>query len=309
MKKSEINKKIKEIKKLKLENNYDNYNLSELIKLPAISGVIELKFKNKSFFMLNIYNDDGVVIKHLWRNKYEKLSLNLWYILTRKEGYFADVGAHTGIYSLIANIDKKENNVISLEPFFINFSRMLSNMRLNKISTNNCFLSALSNTEGVDKIKINTKNFYHSSGGKISIDGNLLIEKKILDIINSNSIVVLNKSDITNNKSTKYNEIGAILISVKQNKNIDNLIKAIKEKLNKKFINNGNILVTRQRHRDKLKACLNEIEKFQRKNTSKEIELAAEDLRMATRYLGSIVGKVDVEEIIGSIFKDFCIGK
>jgi len=184
MKKSEINKKIKEIKKLKLENNYDNYNLSELIKLPAISGVIELKFKNKSFFMLNIYNDDGVVIKHLWRNKYEKLSLNLWYILTRKEGYFADVGAHTGIYSLIANIDKKENNVISLEPFFINFSRMLSNMRLNKISTNNCFLSALSNTEGVDKIKINTKNFYHSSGGKISIDGNLLIEKKILDNFN-----------------------------------------------------------------------------------------------------------------------------
>ncbi len=33
------------------------------------------------------------------------------------------------------------------------------------------------------------------------------------------------------------------------------------------------------------------------------------DLRMATRHLGSIVGKVDVEEILGSIFNDFCIGK
>ena len=41
----------------------------------------------------------------------------------------------------------------------------------------------------------------------------------------------------------------------------------------------------------------------------KDLELAAEDLRMATRHLGSIVGKVDVEEILGSIFKDFCIGK
>ena len=40
-----------------------------------------------------------------------------------------------------------------------------------------------------------------------------------------------------------------------------------------------------------------------------KIELAAEDLRMATRHLGSIVGKVDIEEILGSIFKDFCIGK
>ena len=45
------------------------------------------------------------------------------------------------------------------------------------------------------------------------------------------------------------------------------------------------------------------------KDQNKDLELAAEDLRMATRHLGSIVGKVDVEEILGSIFKDFCIGK
>ncbi|MBA1340375.1 MAG: tRNA modification GTPase [Pelagibacterales bacterium] len=177
----------------------------------------------------------------------------------------------------------------------------------------------LSDTAGIREAKneVERKGISLAISKSINSDLNIVmidnttdkVEKKILDIINSNSIVVLNKSDITNNKSTKYNEIGAILISVKQNKNIDNLIKAIKEKLNKKFINNGNILVTRQRHRDKLKACLNEIEKFQRKNTSKEIELAAEDLRMATRHLASIIGRVDVEEILGSIFKDFCIGK
>jgi tRNA modification GTPase len=46
-----------------------------------------------------------------------------------------------------------------------------------------------------------------------------------------------------------------------------------------------------------------------KKEQDKDIELAAEDLRMATRYLGSIVGKVDVEEVLESIFKDFCIGK
>ncbi len=38
-------------------------------------------------------------------------------------------------------------------------------------------------------------------------------------------------------------------------------------------------------------------------------DIAAEDLRLATRHLGMIVGKVDVEEILGSIFSDFCIGK
>ena len=59
----------------------------------------------------------------------------------------------------------------------------------------------------------------------------------------------------------------------------------------------------------KLKECLIEIEKFLKKDPTKDLELAAEDLRMATQHLGSIVGKVDVEEILGSIFKDFCIGK
>ena len=46
-----------------------------------------------------------------------------------------------------------------------------------------------------------------------------------------------------------------------------------------------------------------------KREQNKDIESAAEDLRMATRHLGSIIGKVDVEEILGSIFKDFCIGK
>ena len=45
------------------------------------------------------------------------------------------------------------------------------------------------------------------------------------------------------------------------------------------------------------------------KEDSKLIDKAAEDLRLATRQLGMIVGKVDVEEILGSIFNDFCIGK
>ena len=46
-----------------------------------------------------------------------------------------------------------------------------------------------------------------------------------------------------------------------------------------------------------------------KKDQKKEIESAAEDRRLATRHLGGIVGKVDVEEILGSIFQDFCIGK
>ena len=51
------------------------------------------------------------------------------------------------------------------------------------------------------------------------------------------------------------------------------------------------------------------LKNFIDKNDKKDFDKGAEDLRLATRQLGMIVGKVDVEEILGSIFNDFCIGK
>ena len=120
--------------------------------------------------------------------------------------------------------------------------------------------------------------------------------------------VLLNKSDISDKQNHEFN-VDTVLASVKSNKNIDKLINLIKAKLSKKFSSNNSALITRERHRVKLNDCLKEIDKFLEKDQYKDLELAAEDLRMATRHLGSIVGKVDVEEILGSIFKDFCIGK
>ena len=135
-----------------------------------------------------------------------------------------------------------------------------------------------------------------------------IINHRIKNLVNKDSIVVLNKSDIKDNHNHKF-DTDTILVSIKENKNIDALINKLKEKLSKKFISNNSALITRERHRVKLNECLKEIDNFLKKDQNKDIELAAEDLRMATRHLGSIVGKVDVEEILGAIFKDFCIGK
>ena len=135
-----------------------------------------------------------------------------------------------------------------------------------------------------------------------------VVNHKIKDLINEDSIVLLNKSDIKDNQNHKF-DADTILVSVRENKNIDIFIKKLKKKLSNKFTLNNSILITRERHRAKLNECLKEIDNFLNKDQNKDIELAAEDLRMATRHLGSIVGKVDVEEILGSIFKDFCIGK
>jgi len=100
-----------------------------------------------------------------------------------------------------------------------------------------------------------------------------------------------------------------VLISIKKDLNLNKLISKIKSKLKNQFISAENILITRERHRQNLINCVYNLEKFQNKKSTQDFDKAAEDLRLATRYLGMIVGKVDVEELLGSIFNDFCIGK
>lgn len=130
------------------------------------------------------------------------------------------------------------------------------------------------------------------------------------DLADEKGIVVVNKSDLgteeLNKKIKKYNPI---CISIKEEKNLDKLIYSIKEKLKNKFITTEDIFITRKRHRENLEQCCFHLKNFEEKNEKKDFDKAAEDLRLATRHLGVIVGKVDVEEILGSIFSDFCIGK
>ena len=143
----------------------------------------------------------------------------------------------------------------------------------------------------------------------------IVIEPKSLDftgflkdLINPNSILVINKCDIEKVSLTEQmKKIDHVIISVKNNTNIDKLISTIKSKLKGKFIRAEEILITRERHRVNLEQCLENLINFQ--NKKNDFDKAAEDLRLATRHLGIIVGKVEVEEILGSIFNDFCIGK
>ena len=176
----------------------------------------------------------------------------------------------------------------------------------------------LADTAGIREVKneVEKKGISLAIGKSKEADLNIImidntskiINDKIKNLINKNAIVLLNKSDIKQNQSHKFGT-DTILVSVKNNENIDIFIKKLKEKLSNICSTNNSVLITRERHRVKLNDCLKEIDNFLKKDQNKDIELAAEDLRMATRHLGSIVGKVDVEEILGSIFKDFCIGK
>ena len=145
----------------------------------------------------------------------------------------------------------------------------------------------------------------------------IVIEPKSIDFTDyfksfepKKSILIINKIDLhIDHISNEIEKYDTVELSIKQKKNLDKLIQIIKEKLKNKFISQEDIYITRKRHRNNLEKCVEHLTNFEKKNSIKDFDKAAEDLRLATRYLGMIVGKVDIEEILGSIFNDFCIGK
>ena len=129
-------------------------------------------------------------------------------------------------------------------------------------------------------------------------------------ISSENTILVINKSDLAPEAVFEnYKNLNPIIISVKEEKNLDKLILEIRNRLKNKFLSTADTIITRERHRQHLIQCLSYLDSFKEKKDIQEFDKAAEDLRLATRHLGMIVGKIDVEEVLGSIFNDFCIGK
>ena len=178
----------------------------------------------------------------------------------------------------------------------------------------------ISDTAGIR----NSKDEIEKKGIKLSLDSAENADLKLVvvdaksidlsgflnDLLKTDAILVINKSDLLKNKiDSEVSKFDHVLISLKENSNIDKLILKIKSNLKNKFISQENILITRERHRQHLIKSADYLRNFLDKNDKKDFDKAAEDLRLATRHLGMIVGKVDVEEILGSIFNDFCIGK
>jgi tRNA modification GTPase len=74
------------------------------------------------------------------------------------------------------------------------------------------------------------------------------------------------------------------------------------------FSTNESVLITRERHRHLLSSCRQALQRALSESLGRE-DVIAEELRLAARDLGRLTGRVDVEDVLDVIFRDFCIGK
>ena len=133
-------------------------------------------------------------------------------------------------------------------------------------------------------------------------------------------VVVLNKTDLVDKKSIddKKKVLDSSLtdkdycvdISAKKGKNLNKLEDYLKEAVNLDQYNKNDVIITNARHYEALRNAHESIIRVQEgfKNNLSE-DLIAMDLRHVLHSLGEITGEITTDEILGNIFKNFCIGK
>ena len=98
-------------------------------------------------------------------------------------------------------------------------------------------------------------------------------------------------------------------VSAKTGEGFDVLMDALARLAEKVLVGAESALVTRERHRLALQDALAALRRALVPDLSTREDLVGEELRLAARALGRLTGRVDVEDVLDVIFRDFCIGK
>ena len=124
--------------------------------------------------------------------------------------------------------------------------------------------------------------------------------------------VVFNKCDIAQRDRADgpkwLRRHRCLAISAKTGESFDKLLVMLEEFLVDTFVTNEFVLITRERHRHLLSNCHQALKRALGEPLGRE-DIIAEELHLAARDLGRLTGRVDVEDVLDVIFRDFCIGK
>ena len=126
-------------------------------------------------------------------------------------------------------------------------------------------------------------------------------------LLKSGDLLVHNKMDLAVNKTLTGDLVG---ISALEGAGVDELLLRIEQLLDGRVSGSGSPVITRARHRLGIEAALKHVEHAGRLLAGNAgAELVAEEIRLGGRALAALVGEIDVEDVLGAVFSEFCIGK
>ena len=124
-------------------------------------------------------------------------------------------------------------------------------------------------------------------------------------------LYIANKQDLGETpRPNTLKEADFFSVSAETGAGMSHLVAALNTRVQTSFGLTERPALTRTRHRIALQAADIALKRgLERAETGAELELVAEDLRLAMREIGRITGAVDVESLLDIVFRDFCIGK
>ena len=143
------------------------------------------------------------------------------------------------------------------------------------------------------------------------------LDAKTLALVNDDTVPILNKADLLGpgqgpgvpgvpGVKVRVGGRPVVIASAKTGAGMAELLECLETMVSNRIELAGSPALTRARHRDALEESVDALSRFA---GASEEALAAEDLRLAARALGRITGRVEVDDILDVIFRDFCIGK
>jgi tRNA modification GTPase len=137
--------------------------------------------------------------------------------------------------------------------------------------------------------------------------------KKNIHMENYKLILAGNKVDQSGQDNQQISKAGnqqIIFISAKEKNNIEELISALLQQINKGEVKMNDSIVTNARHVEALQNTKAALEKvIEGLNNRITTDLLASDIRTALYHLGEITGEVTTDNLLENIFSKFCIGK
>ena len=144
-----------------------------------------------------------------------------------------------------------------------------------------------------------------------------IVNNDLTGVVNRGLTAMVNKSlttmvskELTHSTESKFNSNELEFnISATQGAGFDGLLTALQNYAASHLAGAEQTVITRERHRHALRETQAALRRALSEPLAAREDLVAEELRLATRALGRLTGRVDVEDILDVIFRDFCIGK